>query len=126
LKEVPSWDPETMALQKPTGPNAVKLERFIFDVLGRAERSAILATERAEEFAPIKNAQGPDSPLTSRQLQSDLFARWLEERGVVLPWTSDGHVDAAIEIAPSTAMSSSEIPSEVLPGSIEPGSSILL
>lgn len=126
LKDVPSWDPETRELQKPSGPNAVKLERFIFDVLGRAGRSAILATDRAEEFAPIKNSQGPDSPLTSRQLQSDLFARWLEERGVAIPWTSEGHVDAAIEIAPGTAQSSSEIPSELLPGSIEPGSSILL
>ena len=126
LKEVPSWDPETRELQKPPGPNAVKLERFIFDVLGRAGRSAILATDRAEEFAPIKNARGPDSPQTSQQLQSDLHARWLEERGVVIPWTSEGHVDAAIEIAPWTAMTAGDLPSDVLPDSIEPGSSILL
>jgi len=126
VKEVTCWDPSTRDLQKPEGPNAVKLERFIFDVLGRASQSAILATDRAVEFAPIKNAEGSDSPRTSRQLQSDLYARWMESRGVIIPWTSEGHVDAAIEIAPGTAMSAADLAPDVLPDSIEAGSSILI
>ena len=126
LKEVPSWDPSTGEARTPSGPNAVKLERFIFDVLARAGRSAVLATARADEFAPIKNAEGSDSPQTSCQLQSDLYARWLESRGVVIPWTSEGHVDAAIEIAPTTAMCAADLAPEVLPGSIEAGSSMLI
>ena len=119
-------DPSTGEVRTPSGPNAVKLERFIFDVLARAGRSAVLATARADEFAPIKNAEGSDSPQTSCQLQSDLYARWLESRGVVIPWTSEGHVDAAIEIAPTTAMCAADLAPEVLPGSIEAGSSMLI
>ncbi len=44
----------------------IKLELFIFDVFPFTERVAVLESVRADEFAPLKNASGPDSPDTSR------------------------------------------------------------
>ena len=49
-------------------PNAYKFEAFIFDAFERMEKMAILRVKREEEFAPIKNAQGEDSPETARRL----------------------------------------------------------
>ena len=43
---------------EPDEPNAVKFETFIFDALPLAERWAIVETDRAVEFEPLKNATG--------------------------------------------------------------------
>ena len=43
---------------QPDKENALKFERFIFDVLPLAERWAVVETSRREEFAPLKNATG--------------------------------------------------------------------
>ncbi len=50
----------------PAEPNALKFERFIFDVLPRATRWVLLEAAREDEFAPLKNAEGADSPETVR------------------------------------------------------------
>ena len=42
---------------------------------------ALVETDRAVEFEPLKNATGPDSPATVRQRMSDQFADWLEAAG---------------------------------------------
>ena len=51
-----------------TEPNAYKFESFIFDAFERLEDMAILRVKREEEFAPVKNADGLDSPDTAREL----------------------------------------------------------
>lgn len=53
---------------EPTEPNAIKLERFLFDVLPHARRAEVHEVVREEEFAPVKNREGPDSPDTARAL----------------------------------------------------------
>ncbi len=40
---------------------AVKMEMFIFDAIPMADRAIFFETERAEEFAPLKNREGVDS-----------------------------------------------------------------
>src|SRR5262249_11232382 len=55
-----------------------KFELFIFDVLPLARRWTVVETSRREEFEPLKNATGPDSPETVRRALSDLAADWLE------------------------------------------------
>lgn len=55
-------------LIKPTEPNAYKFESFIFDAFGIADNMSILRVKREEEFAPVKNACGVDSPETARAL----------------------------------------------------------
>lgn len=125
-KKASWWDPATGAVVEPTEPNVVKLERFMFDVLPRARRSAILRTDRASEFAPIKNAAGSDSAASSQQIQSDLYGGWLQSHGVDLPWDDQGHVAALIEIGPLTAMRSEDLGTIELPGRVDQGGSLLL
>ena len=97
-----------------------QFERFVFDLLPRAERSVVMATPREEEFAPIKNASGSDSPQTSKQMQVDRAARWLESRGMDVPRGDDGRPVAMIEISPLTAAFADQIPAADLPAAISP------
>lgn len=58
-------------LIKPEKPNAYKFENFLFDAFERLDDIAILRVKREDEFAPIKNAEGVDSPETARKLYVD-------------------------------------------------------
>jgi UDP-N-acetylglucosamine/UDP-N-acetylgalactosamine diphosphorylase len=49
-------------------PNAYKFEAFLFDAFESLKDMAILRVKREEEFAPVKNAEGVDSPETAREL----------------------------------------------------------
>ena len=49
-------------------PNAYKFEAFLFDAFESLDNMAILRVKREEEFAPVKNAEGVDSPETARAL----------------------------------------------------------
>ncbi len=65
FKKVPYCDAHGRTL-KPAQPNAYKFERFIFDVLPDASEVLVMEFDRDDEFAPVKNAEGPDSPATAR------------------------------------------------------------
>lgn len=67
-KAIPFWDPHSGQPVRPTAPNALKFESFIFDAFHALERMAILQVERTQEFAPVKNASGTDSPATALAL----------------------------------------------------------
>src|SRR5436190_3706193 len=84
---------------KPEKPNAVKLEQFVFDAIPLAKNAIVYETERGEEFSPVKNAQGADSPATVRQDQLRRAARWLREGGIDVP-IKDEDPDAILEISP--------------------------
>lgn len=103
-KKVPHIDLSTGQLVNPDKPNAVKLERFVFDALAFCRASIVLETDRVEEFAPIKNASGVDSVDSCRDLQTLRAARWLDKAGVAVPRRQDGVPDAIIEIGPLTAL----------------------
>ncbi len=127
VKKVAHVDPESGNPAEPAGPNAVKLERFIFDAIPLAESSIVYETDRVEEFAPIKNATGSDSVETSRALQTERAARWLEAAGVTVPRNSDGSVNAVIEIGALAALDADHLRERGdLPGAIEPGSRVTL
>lgn len=55
----------------PTEPNAYKFEAFLFDAFESLDDMAILRVKREDEFAPVKNAEGVDSPETARKLYID-------------------------------------------------------
>ena len=57
----------------PDGPNAYKFEAFLFDAFGELDDMAILRVKREEEFAPVKNASGVDSPETARELYKKFY-----------------------------------------------------
>src|SRR5262249_29875890 len=69
----------------PARENALKFELFIFDALPLAERWSVVETSRREEFAPLKNATGADSPERVRQAISDVAHGWLEQAGITAP-----------------------------------------
>ena len=56
----------------PDSPNAYKFEAFLFDAFGELDDMVILRVKREEEFAPVKNATGVDSPETARELYNNL------------------------------------------------------
>lgn len=55
-------------LIKADAPNAYKYEAFMFDAFENYENMGILRVKREEEFAPIKNKEGQDSPQTAAEL----------------------------------------------------------
>ena len=93
---------------KPEKPNAVKLEQFVFDAIPLARNPIVFETDRAEEFSPVKNAEGVDSPATSRRDQIRRAARWLREAGVEVP-IKGNEPDAVIEISPLYATSARQL-----------------
>ena len=55
-------------LIEPEEKNVYKFESFIFDAFANFDDISILRVKREEEFAPIKNAYGNDSPETAIKL----------------------------------------------------------
>ena len=49
-------------------PNAYKFETYMFDCLEMFSDMLVLRTKRENEFAPIKNKEGLDSPQTAKEL----------------------------------------------------------
>ena len=70
---------------KPDKPNGVKFELFVFDALPSASNPVIIETKRSDDFSPVKNAEGVDSPKTCRDDQVKLFLHWLARQGVTVP-----------------------------------------
>lgn len=52
-------------------PNAYKFEAFLFDAFDKLDDIAIMRVKREDEFAPIKNKEGEDSPETAKKLYMD-------------------------------------------------------
>jgi len=120
-KKIPYVDPDTGQRIEPAEPNGVKLETFVFDALPLADKPLVLETDRADEFAPIKNASGNDSAATSALLQTERAARWLEARGVSVPRSEDGSPECVLEISPLTAMDAEDLDPASLPSAVRPG-----
>jgi UDP-N-acetylglucosamine/UDP-N-acetylgalactosamine diphosphorylase len=111
-KKVPYVDAKGK-LVKPDKENALKFELFIFDVLPLAERWTVVETSRCEEFMPLKNATGPDSPETVAKAISDLAGGWLAQAGIAVPLGADGHVTVPLEISPLYALDAAELATKV-------------
>jgi len=67
---------------KPDFPNGWKFEKFIFDCLGDAKGVTCMAFDRRDEFSPVKNAEGKDSPDSCKEDLQAKWRRWLEQVGV--------------------------------------------
>lgn len=115
-KKVPYLAADGKTTVQPEKENALKFEMFIFDALPRADRWAVVETPRREEFEPLKNATGPDSPATVKQAMSDLAADWLEYAGAKVPRNPDGHAAVPLEISPAYAWCAEELAKKVTRG----------
>ena len=89
-KKIPYYDGQ-QTVTPTTHNNGIKLETFIFDVFPLSQNMAILDVDRAEEFAPVKNREGNDSPETARALLAQLGQKWLR---------AAGREDSVTEVAP--------------------------
>ena len=103
FKKIPTV--ENGKVVKPAEPNGYKFEKFIFDILPNARRAAFLAFEQKDEFSPVKNAEGADSPDTCRADMRAKWMKWLNEAGVEVP------ADMPVEIDPVYALDASDIKS---------------
>jgi UDP-N-acetylglucosamine/UDP-N-acetylgalactosamine diphosphorylase len=102
-KKIPTVD-ATGEPVKPDKPNGVKFELFVFDALPFAKNPIVVETRRREEFSPVKNAEGVDSPQTCRDDQMKLFAHWMHAVGIAVPVDANGKPTIAIEISPLFAV----------------------
>ncbi|HVZ94977.1 MAG TPA: UDPGP type 1 family protein [Phycisphaerales bacterium] len=125
-KKVPYIDLEDGRRIEPMQPNAVKLEAFVFDALALCKSSIVYETDRVEEFAPIKNAEGADSPATCREIQTVRAARWLGMSGVEVPRDESGKPVCTLEISPMTAMEPEDLRGVKLPKVIEKGAAVAI
>ncbi|HYD84098.1 MAG TPA: UDPGP type 1 family protein, partial [Opitutus sp.] len=98
-KKIPTIDAQGAAV-KAEKPNGVKFEMFVFDALPFAKNPVVIETRRADDFSPVKNAEGVDSPKTCREDQLRQFARWLKANGAVVETDQTGLPQAAIEVSP--------------------------
>jgi UDP-N-acetylglucosamine/UDP-N-acetylgalactosamine diphosphorylase len=114
-KKVPYLDAQGRLVQ-PTGENALKFERFIFDVLPLAARWTVEPTTRSADFEPLKNATGDDSVETVRRALVQQAADWLEQAGVSLPREATGAAAVPVEISPLFALDADELRHKIAPG----------
>ena len=87
---------------EPTLVDVWKFETFVFDAIPLAKRTCCMEVAREEEFAPVKNKEGNDSPDTARQAMIEQYRGWLARAGI------DAPADAKIEISPLFALNAEE------------------
>jgi UDP-N-acetylglucosamine/UDP-N-acetylgalactosamine diphosphorylase len=99
---------------EPREANALKFERFIFDLLPHAKNPFVVEYAEADVFAPLKNAPGAakDTPEYVQRFLMDQHRRWLAAAGTKVSgavaveisplWALDAHGVAARRDRPAT------------------------
>jgi UDP-N-acetylglucosamine/UDP-N-acetylgalactosamine diphosphorylase len=114
-KAIPHVDSRGLKVE-PAEPNGYKFETFIFDALRNAGASIIVEARREEEFSPLKNRSGDDSPATVLRDQLILFSRWFEGAGIRVPRDPDGLPLHKLEVSPLFALTAEEFAARVSRG----------
>jgi len=85
-KKVPFIDIPSGERIKPDKENAIKLERFIFDLLPSAKTAVVVEVDPPNHYAPLKNAPGSpsDSPETVKRDISAMHTAWLRQAGAIV------------------------------------------
>jgi UDP-N-acetylglucosamine/UDP-N-acetylgalactosamine diphosphorylase len=103
-KKVACIDPSGNRIE-PAQPNAIKFERFIFDLMPEAKNAIVVEVDPRLAFAPLKNASGAkdDTPETVRSQLMALYRGWLRQAGATV---AD---DTPVEISPLFALDAEEL-----------------
>jgi UDP-N-acetylglucosamine/UDP-N-acetylgalactosamine diphosphorylase len=100
-KKIPYADLQSGETAKPTKPNGIKLEQFVFDVFPMLAlaKFASLEVKREDEFSPLKNARGTgeDDPDTSKRDILDQGKRWAQAAGATVV---SEDAQSGIEVSP--------------------------
>jgi UDP-N-acetylglucosamine/UDP-N-acetylgalactosamine diphosphorylase len=96
-------------LVEPEVENAIKFERFIFDLLPAAKNALVVEAAKEDAFAPVKNAEGANSPETARQGMIRRDGELLRNSGAIVD-------DVAVEVNPLWALDSEEAARRIQPG----------
>lgn len=104
IKKIPFVSPagETVS---PDSPNGIKFERFIFDLLPKAQNPMVVEVDPALRFAPVKNADGApsDTPQSAMDAMCAMHRAWLSECGVACD------ANRKVEIGPLVALDAGEL-----------------
>jgi UDP-N-acetylglucosamine/UDP-N-acetylgalactosamine diphosphorylase len=103
-KNVPYLDAAGRRIE-PREPNALKFERFIFDLVPHAENPIVVEYAEQDVFAPLKNAPGEarDTPEYVQRFLIAQHRRWLEAAGTRV---AEG---VAVEISPLWALDAAAV-----------------
>jgi UDP-N-acetylglucosamine/UDP-N-acetylgalactosamine diphosphorylase len=103
-KPVPHMDSSGNFVE-PEKPNAIKFERFIFDLLPAAEHGIVVEVDEAKTFAPLKNAstEKTDTKETVQAARMAVERDWLRSAGIEI---AD---DVPIEISPLFALDAEDV-----------------
>jgi UDP-N-acetylglucosamine/UDP-N-acetylgalactosamine diphosphorylase len=110
-KRVPYIDDQGKRIT-PTEPNAIKFERFIFDILPHAKNALVVEVDPKDAFAPVKNQPGSatDTPETAQRAMMEQCRRWLRQAGVSVSDT------CRIEIHPCFAADVDDLRRKIVQG----------
>jgi UDP-N-acetylglucosamine/UDP-N-acetylgalactosamine diphosphorylase len=81
-KKIPYIDTDGVR-KEPSSANGIKLEQFVFGVFHECplDKFGCLEVSREDEFSPLKNLEGSDSPETSKRDLMGQGARWVRQAG---------------------------------------------
>jgi UDP-N-acetylglucosamine/UDP-N-acetylgalactosamine diphosphorylase len=103
-KKVAHWDAAGRRIE-PAQPNAIKFERFIFDLMPSAKNAIVVEIDPQEGFGPLKNASGAasDTPEMVTSMMIAQHRRWLEAAGATVG------ENVPVEISPLFALDEEEL-----------------
>jgi len=113
-KKVSYFDPRRGEVTpgKNDAENAIKFERFIFDLIPHATNPIVVEADEAEVFAPVKNESGQptETAETARAAMIAQHTRWLQAAGATI---EEG---VTVEINPLFANRAKELAKKIEPG----------
>ena len=111
-KKVPFIDVHSGDRVLPEKENAIKFERFIFDLLPSTKNAVVVEVDPPNHYAPLKNASGSatDSPETVKRDISAMHTAWLKQTGAAV------QKDVLIEISPLFADSPEAVAAKIEKG----------
>ncbi len=113
-------------LVRPSKPNSTRFECHVFDVCPWSRKTALVETDRREEFYPVKTQGRRRSFEDIREVISEKYALWLERQGLDLPRNANGKLLGSYEIGANFALDQDEFREKCDASSIIVGDSLYL